>query len=43
LGVAGVFARCLDFYGIPPEQRDELQALYNEVLDSLLTDDRQAE
>ena len=43
LTTADVFARCLETFAVPEEERNELTASYNEIVQSLLEDDIRAE
>ena len=43
LDVRDVFARCLDAYDVPEDQREELKSTYSEVLLSLQEQDKRAE
>lgn len=43
LGTADVFNRCLEVFEVPEEERKELTASYNEIVQSLHEDDRHAE
>jgi exonuclease SbcD len=41
--VNDIFERCLDDYGVPQEEREELIMAYNEIVRSLYEDDVNAE
>ena len=43
LDVHDVFERCLDTFDVPPEDRPEMIASYNEIIHSLLEEDKNAE
>lgn len=43
LGTADVFIRCMEVFDVPEEDRKELTASYNEIVQSLHEDDRHAE
>lgn len=43
LETGDVFSRCMDSYNVPDEDRDELIAAYNEILNSLLEEDKNAD
>jgi len=43
LDAGDVFTRCLDTFDVPEEDREELTASYNEVINDLLVEDRNAE
>jgi exonuclease SbcD len=43
LGTADVFARCLEVFAVPEEDRGELTVCYNEIIKDLLEHDRNAE
>ena len=43
LDVNDVFERCLDTFDVPPEDRSEMTESYNEIVHSLLEEDKNAE
>lgn len=43
LNVNDVFARCLQAFDVPPDERPELTSSYNEIIHDLLEDDSNAE